>query len=463
MRNRTKFIPGEPSRVVVTRTRKSNGNSHTLNGTLTAAHRQVESAMIDSVNDPLSAQSKERVRRQIAIAHKIADLNVRSSVLADLYSATMQAHPCDHTITRIKPSSDIIVKSVDPTYYNTHTYTGAAALHEAYGTTGSAPETLINVLKSTGSVNGEGGAFLYPDWYALLTKWHDACNSIVPSSSLLGESMVENAIFVDAFKTLLNPSRVLKIFLERARAVAKRGSTLGKVSGILRNASDAHLSYNFGIRPAISQIRDVLAAHRKVSNRLTFLRMNAGNYIPVQVRSFAPSSNSDYTYTGTSTVKILREKGLLSCISALAKVRPDLDFRQDWRAYWEYFGLNKVISLGWELIPFSFVLDWFTNAGDYVARHTTPSLDSPFYNIRNLCHSTKEFRKYDFEWSKNKTFSSLGATIVSEANVVIGSLEISRYIRATGLPETSGAISFSHLGLFHGVTSGALLLQRFLR
>jgi hypothetical protein len=317
---------------------------------------------------------------------------------------------------------------------------------------------LLNTINGSFTRSYTADAYHEPDWYALLDKWHEACDSIMPPNSLLGESIVENGIFIDAFKAIVNPSSLVKTVLKRLATIAKKKDTLGKVALLARQTSGDFLSWNFAVKPALDEVVNVFDAHETVRRRLNFFRSNMGGYLPIRARMKIPS---DFTNAAvTSSPRILcDEKEIIGVISALGKVREDLDYIEDWKAYVQYFGLHKFIGLAWELVPFSFVLDWFTNAGEYVNKYLTPRFASPFYNIRNICYSKKQHLKESL-WIPDGYLHSETASTVVDGPIKIGSWKISSYDRNPGLPKTSGAIDFSRLGLFHGLASGAMLIQR---
>jgi hypothetical protein len=280
----------------------------------------------------------------------------------------------------------------------------------------------------------------------------------MPSASLIGESMVENAIFVDAFKTILNPSHGVKTFLQFALKFRKEKTIRKRMGKLTRTTADTFLGYKFGVAPAVEELRNIFLAHQRVSKRLKFLRDNAGGYVPVRVRMVIPSDfTNSYPYTH-SPLKHCRAKESIAVISALAKIRTDLDFASEWKAYMQYFGLHKFIGLAWELVPFSFVLDWVTNAGDYISRYTSPHFASPYYNMRNLSHSLKTLTREEIILPAGYSFSEGHGTTPTDYPLCSGTT--SSYSRNRGIPSTSGSVDFSLLGTFHALVGSALLFQK---
>jgi len=425
------------------------GISHTVSETIS-----------DEINLK-STQDRARLLRKLKAAEKLSDPVIRRSVTSDLYTQELQVHKCSHTSRKIlDPNGSLTLRTVRTSNISyTYNYSVCNALCRYAGNLSvTSNSALLNQLATMGR-SYSADVYHEPDWFALLESWHEACDSIIPGKSLLGESIVENGIFIDAFKAVTNPTRFLLNFLSTAKRefFSRKRSTLGKVAKAARDASGGFLGYQFAVKPAIGEIVNILSAHHLVQSRLNYLRSNVGGYVPIRARMKIPS---DFTNTTVSSTRILCDsKETVGCISALAKIREDLSYVKDWQAYVQFFGLHKFIGLAWELLPFSFVIDWVTNAGDYVSRYCTPKFGSPYYNIRNICHSKKESLTESL-WIPDGLLHSETASTLVGGPVKIGSFTTTSYTRNPGLPKTSGSIDFSRLGTFHGLASGAMLIQR---
>jgi hypothetical protein len=416
--------------------------------------------IVDEVNDPRRKDWKRRLKRNLERADQILDPVLRNSVKSDFYTASMEAHACTHTKNSYSDGQYSVVSS-NLNFSWTHTWSGGYAIARKGASLWSSTndkDYLINWI-GTSAHNGSSAAFHTPDWFALLDRWHESCNNLMPSASLLGESMVEHDVFSGAFKAILNPSRAVKTFLQfilkarREKSIPRKLGTMGRIT------ADSFLGYSFGIKPALQELKTIFNAHQIVQKRLQFLRENRGGYVPVRAGMRIPSDFTNSFPGATNAIlKHLDAKDTFASISALAKVRPDLDFATEWKAYMQYFGLHKFIGLAWELVPFSFVIDWVTNAGEYINRYTTPHFASPYYNMRNLCHSVKQRELWKLVVPTGYSFSEGYGSTGSDFTVLTG--ESSSYIRNRGIPSTSGKVDFSLLGTFHAIIGGALLFQK---
>jgi hypothetical protein len=58
----------------------------------------------------------------------------------------------------------------------------------------------------------------------------------------------------------------------------------------------------------------------------------------------------------------------------------------------DLFGLSSPIAMVWEMIPFSFVIDWFINVGDFLGQFDKPYLDTVVV-VLDYCISIKATRE----------------------------------------------------------------------
>lgn len=315
----------------------------------------------------------------------------------------------------------------------------------------------------------------YPkiDWFALMDSFNQSSTEFVHSAFLGGEDIKENEIFVDSLKLILNPSKAIvnlsHIVKEFVHSKYVPQLTLGQLSKsyrkILKKGVNADLMYKFGIHPAISDIKDTISAHSKVRDRMAFLRQHSDSWVPIRVKQeiLASSTNTMPGLLGPTTptqyFTLCDFKRTTGIISAWGRVRPDLDWNDTWSAYLQYFGIDHIIGLAWELIPYSFVVDWFTNAKERIDYYTRLRTGGPFAGIRNVCASKKEETRIRLMMNPGY-IPSLACRITNPVNpMTLGSVSIVSYERYNQIPETSGVVDLSTLGSFHAVTSGELIYQ----
>jgi len=122
----------------------------------------------------------------------------------------------------------------------------------------------------------------------------------------------------------------------------------------MRKLGDWWMTYRYGIMPLAYSYRDILKSiNRGICN-------TSRKYQVVQPRPTGvslPGSGSHYKWTETD-----------GDIRINATVFQYFELRQN--ASFSSLGLNP-LATAWELIPYSFVLDWFVNVGDYITRRTS--------------------------------------------------------------------------------------------
>jgi hypothetical protein len=144
-------------------------------------------------------------------------------------------------------------------------------------------------------------------------------------------------------------------------------------------------------------------------------------------------------------------------------VRDDIGQQEAWKYYLQSFGLDKVVGLLWELVPFSFVLDWFTNAQERInSLSGNMFVDSPFTAFKRFTVSIKDIERQTHYCLPNFQESTHGMNTWDKPTKPFAVLETlqTRYQRLLKIPSTSGVVDLRNLGLFHAISGGALVIQR---
>lgn len=359
-----------------------------------------------------------------------------------------------------------------------------------------------------------GVTFASADWAPIADEFDERTKQLVPSSFFLGETMYESSIFKTALLTVANPSRAIGRFVKDVQRRGLHRLNLGKIAhyyrnreskvshlrsaksiiaaadrsakllsdrgvasrlhriqdistykSVLKEGINSHLSYTFGVKPAIKDIGDMLAAHSEVEKRLAYLNEHRGQYIPIRASrkipaTFTPGDRSASAYY-LEFDSVLRDAYTKLVIFGLGRIRDDIHEASRWRAYTEYFGLNKVIGIGWELIPFSFVADWFVNAQEFVNSKTRiPLGESPFLNLASIGHSVKNVSTFDYLCRPGYDPSNMMSLVTPSDPFPIFTYSVSDYTRVSGFPSTSLFDNPSSFGLFRGSIGIELLLQK---
>lgn len=151
-----------------------------------------------------------------------------------------------------------------------------------------------------------------------------------------------------------------------------------------KDLGSQYLNYQFGWKPFVNDLCKFFNQTQRLANRLRFLRNNNGKW----VRRGGPVSNS--TNSWTEEVPF----GILPVLTSSFYPSPSLpkavlrwtDSKQTWFEasfrFWipniedpewiadvsrRLYGLNLSPEVVWELIPWSWLIDWFTNVGDIMS------------------------------------------------------------------------------------------------
>lgn len=122
------------------------------------------------------------------------------------------------------------------------------------------------------------------------------------------------------------------------------------------------LEYRYGLRPLILEIDNTIKAFNSsvgTSKRATFRSLEKYEREISDTHATSP----EYDTLRKSRVTITARAGVLA----------DVEF-----SYLNVWGVDQLLDSAWELIPFSFIVDWFFNVGKVVASW------SPDYGVRVL-------------------------------------------------------------------------------
>lgn len=153
---------------------------------------------------------------------------------------------------------------------------------------------------------------------------------------------------------------------KRARRLARRGRR-PSVSDYASITSSTWLEYSFGWRPIVEDISTVMKLYSEKSEVMGKLRHVArgGATYETEVTSTGTTVSSGGIPIGL-TVAATWRKSLL--FKAATGVIYELPYHSDSSFYTKHLGLgaNALPSTGWNMLPFSWVVDQVINVGDWV-------------------------------------------------------------------------------------------------
>lgn len=190
---------------------------------------------------------------------------------------------------------------------------------------------------------------------------------------------------------------------------------------IFTKGGDNYLEWTFGIMPTVRSITDSVN-YLQTTNRVNRYYSGASRKWSEQIDNGSIIKNigfSDYTlevYTG-ATVNV---------------ENPNL-------ALADSFGFLDPVRLGWELVPFSFVADWFIPIGDFLGSFSPlwgRELERSFTTSVLKDHTIKK-RKHRYDPTRSSGYEFHGMVMKREPDVDVGLLERLHIMRFRSPPPPS--------------------------
>jgi hypothetical protein len=156
----------------------------------------------------------------------------------------------------------------------------------------------------------------------------------------------------------------------------------------VRTPAELLLWWKFGIDPTIRDIKAMFTVLAKTKKRLDYLRKVNKRTVTVRwkdrnIVAFGPKEFGDSDFSVGEVLTALSVEGIKYPQHLLPRVTAanmdiyvtmgvtyDLEGLEEAGAFWDALaaacGLNNPLSIYWESIPFSFVVDWFVAVGDWI-------------------------------------------------------------------------------------------------
>lgn len=154
--------------------------------------------------------------------------------------------------------------------------------------------------------------------------------------------------------------RIFKFTRRKARHL---NGTVKDRRQLARDLSELYLNARYNLRPLyydVMAIRNVLNKKLTKPMRQTFRRNLSKSNLTSDAVEVTTINNAYFklftTLSRTVGTKVSVRAGVLAHVDALD--------------YSDLLGLTQLVETSWDLIPFSFILDWFINVGDTIAAWT---------------------------------------------------------------------------------------------
>jgi hypothetical protein len=245
------------------------------------------------------------------------------------------------------------------------------------------------------------------------------------------DQKIEEAHYGDlAMRALASVNKVDSNMIAFIRDLKDIKSLIPKLSNLLslKTWSGNYLAFKYGVLPTIDDVNNIVAA---VKGRLPYLDKNG--YRTYSAGHRASVSENDVLYEIEQHLKVAIDQddsGLTSLVNRLETIGlfPS----------WEYI---------WDLIPYSFVLDWLVDVGELLQR-----VDA---NLRLL--------RYDIKYTTmSRKMSGTTNLVASAESPYIGTISLVSYHRWVSgqCPETPLSLNPAFLDFDHWIEASALIIQR---
>jgi hypothetical protein len=215
-----------------------------------------------------------------------------------------------------------------------------------------------------------------------------------------------------------------------------------------KTVSGGFLTYSFGWKPFIGDLKKLGQLTKTVTDRLQWLRETRGRLVRLGFTgTWADEDPYTITLFGSDRpVSLVRKENKFVAGCYLYHLLERLNgIEGQLRAFSSALGLLNPSAVVWERIPFSFVADWFVRT-DGIVNSLQIQPFSGIWNLRDISHSFTFVREFEIQ-DRNDAYSGLNGPGHTAATLVRKA-----YVRNPGLPVTSSILSTT------GLTTGQLAL-----
>lgn len=239
--------------------------------------------------------------------------------------------------------------------------------------------------------------------------------------------------FIGSEGRLLNSSRRnIKIMKYRSRGFG----------GAVKGASDLWLSAQYGYIPLILSIEGLMKSLEDESNkRLTFRGFNSGN----------GEATTNFTGSAGATLRNIKISREIRCRAGLMT-----EFRPTFAQKMGLYGENSIV-IGYELIPYSFVLDWIWDLNTWLQAINPPRGSS----CLSSWLSTYDYIRTTFTLSSvGGITKSGGVTTTYNSWQAVIIKEVTNERRDPNIKPGIPPIDLNYRSLTHSISGVALILSR---
>lgn len=293
------------------------------------------------------------------------------------------------------------------------------------------------------------------DWSSLVSTVGSSLDGHMTSSMNI---LVEICQIAQTIGMLKNPFQL-------GRLLANKDKFVRPLREIAKGSASKYLELQFGWKPLLADIKAVALIGERIRAHQKFLQETENKYTSsaaTQTISETPAWSSVYAGGSGPTWKYRPELVEISTKAtfSLDIMRTEALARWSfWDLYLQGLGANDVVGALWDLVPYSFVVDWFVHLDRILKRGP---IDWTRYQLRRVGYSTKTEWKVRWHHQCQVTTISYGNSPVQNwysDPVVVAT----RYERTPGFPDgTQSSGFFASLSKTQIAEGAALVVQKLL-
>jgi len=152
--------------------------------------------------------------------------------------------------------------------------------------------------------------------------------------------------------------------------------------GFLANVANANLNYQFGWKPTIGDISAMVNAVRTLQQKLRDWERSVGQLkkrqLTVSNNTIGKTGSAAVSSWGTVTWSVsFTQKVTAHIVFRPLPLKAYTDLEKLLRGTLDSLGFELNPKILWDAVPFSFVVDWFVNIGQYLERFKSDTLELP--------------------------------------------------------------------------------------
>lgn len=215
---------------------------------------------------------------------------------------------------------------------------------------------------------------------------------------------------------------------------------------LAKTVSGGFLTYSFGWKPLIGDLKKLGNLAQTVADRLSWLKETRGKFVKLGYQSTWANDAPWTVSVGGRTASVVKQTNKFVAGCYLFHLLERLQgYEGQLRAFSSALGLLNPSAVAWERIPFSFVADWFVRT-DGIVNSLKLQPFSGAWNLSRVSHSFTQVVEYEIRDTNNDYVELL------TPGFFVGTLVAKTYRRYPGLPVSASILSTT------GLTSGQLAL-----